>query len=213
MKNKELETKILQLADKAGIHGSRVFEVDKSIDTNMVNAYVTGFGGSKRIVLWDTLLEKLDDEEVLVVMGHEMGHYVLGHIVKDLLLTSAASFLLFYFLYKVAPFIQRKYKKRFGFKKLDDIASYPLFMLLFTFFTFVFDPISNGISRHFEKEADAFALKMTQNPHAGATTFVKLQQSNLANPYPGPIYIFLRASHPPIGERVAFFNKNLNKDD
>ena len=65
---------------RAGIDGGRVYEVDKSVDTKAVNAYVTGFGGTKRIVLWDTILQKLDNRELLFVMGHEMGHYVLHHV-------------------------------------------------------------------------------------------------------------------------------------
>ena len=80
MKDKALEAQILALADRAGIEGSRVYEVNKSVDTKTVNAYVTGFGSTKRIVLWDTMLAKLDEPEVLFVMGHEMGHYVLGHV-------------------------------------------------------------------------------------------------------------------------------------
>ena len=88
MKNKELERSIQSLASRAGIEGSRVFEVDKSVDTNAVNAYVTGFWQTKRIVLWDTLIKKLEEPELLVVMGHEMGHYVLGHVVRSILLSS-----------------------------------------------------------------------------------------------------------------------------
>src|SRR5215831_11748308 len=85
MKNKELETKILALAERAGIEGGRVYEVAKSEDTNTVDAYVTGFSGTKRIVLWDTTLAKLNEDEILFVMGHEMGHYVMGHVWKGIL--------------------------------------------------------------------------------------------------------------------------------
>ncbi len=92
MKNKELERSILALASRAGIEGSRVFEVDKSADTKAVNAYVTGFWQIKRIVLWDTLIKKLDEPELLVVMGHEMGHYVLGHVVRSILMSSIVIF-------------------------------------------------------------------------------------------------------------------------
>ncbi len=80
MKDKGLETQILSLADRAGIEGGRVFEVNKSVDTKAVNAYVTGLGATKRIVLWDTIIAKLEPRELLTVMGHEMGHYVLGHV-------------------------------------------------------------------------------------------------------------------------------------
>lgn len=80
MKDKQLEQKILHLASRAGIEGSRVFEVDKSADTNQINAYVTGIGATKRIVIWDTAIKRLDEDQLLFVMGHEMGHYVLHHI-------------------------------------------------------------------------------------------------------------------------------------
>ena len=89
IENKVLEAKILALAERAGIHGSRVYEVKKSVDTKTANAYVTGFLGTKRIVLWDTILNKLDDRELLFVMGHEMGHYALNHVVKGILFLSA----------------------------------------------------------------------------------------------------------------------------
>ncbi len=110
MKDKVLEAKILHLAERAGISGTRVFEVDKSQDTNMVNAYVTGFGHSKRIVLWDTIIAKLTPDELLFVMGHEMGHYVLHHIEKSIIFEFAMNFLLFLFL-STAPFVIKKNKK------------------------------------------------------------------------------------------------------
>jgi Zn-dependent protease with chaperone function len=89
MKDKALEADILRLADRAGIEGSRVFEVAKSEDTNAVNAYVAGFGSTKRIVLWDTILAKLNREQLLVVIVQEMGHYVLVHVWKSILSLSA----------------------------------------------------------------------------------------------------------------------------
>ncbi|MHB1558252.1 MAG: M48 family metallopeptidase, partial [Isosphaeraceae bacterium] len=88
MKDKALERRILALAERAGIEGGRVFEVEKSVDTKAMNAYVTGVFGTKRIVLWDTLIARLDEREVLAVMGHEMGHYVHGDVVRSILLGS-----------------------------------------------------------------------------------------------------------------------------
>ncbi len=88
IKDPVLEQKILALARRAGIDGSGVFEVEKSVDTNAVNAYVKGVFATKRIVLWDTLLAKLNTEEVLHVMGHEMGHYVLWHVVRSIVLST-----------------------------------------------------------------------------------------------------------------------------
>ena len=96
MKDKALEARILQLAERAGIEGSRVFEVAKSEDTKALNAYVTGVGGTKRIVLWDTIIATLAPPELLVVMGHEMGHYVLGHVWKLILFLSTVIMAMLY---------------------------------------------------------------------------------------------------------------------
>src|SRR5215469_5663215 len=102
MKDKALETQILDLAGRARIAGARVFEVEKSVDTKTVNAYVAGLGRTKRIVLWDTLLAKLEPRETLFVMGHEMGHYVLGHVLRMLALLSAVVLLGFAVVHLVA---------------------------------------------------------------------------------------------------------------
>ena len=88
MQDKKLEADILALAERAGIEGSRVFEVDMSRDTKETNAYVAGLGGTKRIVFWDTLLTQLNREEALFIMAHEMGHYVLNHVIWGCLVTS-----------------------------------------------------------------------------------------------------------------------------
>jgi STE24 endopeptidase len=206
MKDRALEAKILTLAHRAGIEEDKVYEVDKSKDTKFVNAYVTGFLGTKRIVLWDTLLEKMDEREVLVVMGHEMGHYVLDHIVQGILLATLPVLVGLYAVHFLSGILIRRYKERFGFDRLSDIASFPLLMLLGGVVSFVLTPVGLGFSRHIEHEADRFGLEITKDNHAAAMAFVKLQQENLANPWPGPIIKFLRASHPPLGERVEFAN-------
>jgi STE24 endopeptidase len=205
MKNKALEAQIVHLADRAGISDSRVFEVEKSQDTSTVNAYVTGFGSTKRIVLWDTIIDKLEPDELLFVMGHEMGHYVLHHIEKLIVYQFALSFLLFLFLNSASFFI-RKYKKQLHVKSLVDIASLPLLLLMAHLFFLATDPISNAYSRHFEHEADRFGLEITQNNEAAAEAFVKLQQENLGNPFPGPLFVLWRSTHPPLGERIQFCN-------
>ncbi len=207
MKDKILEQKILDLASRSGIEESRVFEVNKSVDTEAVNAYVTGIGQTKRIVLWDTIIDKLDEDELLIVMGHEMGHYVLNHITWGILIGSIGTFIMFYLVYRSSGYILRRFKNRFGFEKLEDIASLPLFIILIGFYSFVGQPFANGISRYFERECDKFTLELTRDNRAGAEAFVKLQHENLSNPRPGPIYRFFRATHPPIGERIDFFNR------
>ncbi|HEX4966160.1 MAG TPA: M48 family metallopeptidase [Thermoanaerobaculia bacterium] len=206
MKDKKLESQILALADRAGIEGSRVYEVDKSVDTKTVNAYVTGVGSTKRIVLWDTTLAKLSPPEVLLVMGHEMGHYVLGHVPQLVALASLLVLFGLWVIHRTAGSLIARYRDRFGFVQLSDVASVPLVILLFSVVSFILSPAVNAFGRHTEHEADRFGLEITRDNHECATAFVKLQQENLSNPRPSLLYKLWRSDHPPLGERIDFCN-------
>ncbi|MCB1067717.1 MAG: M48 family metallopeptidase [Simkania sp.] len=206
MEDKQLEQKILNLAEKAGISESRVFEVDKSSDTKMMNAYVTGMGASKRIVLWDTIIKGMDEKELLFVMGHEMGHYVLHHIWWGILFTSGMAILVMALIFLASKFFLKTCSKTMGFTELKDVASFPLIMLLYGFFSLVFTPVQNLFSQMEEREADRFGLEITHYNHGAATGFLKLTSSNLGYPYPGTFYMLFRSSHPSIGSRIEFFN-------
>ena len=206
MKNRALETKILQLADRAGIEGGRVYEVDKSTDTNALNAYVAGVGGTKRIVLWDTIIARLDEPQLLFVMGHEMGHYVLNHIWKELAVFSVIIAMLLYAVHRVAGAVIARQHTRFGFTDLSDVASLPLIMLLFSLAFFIVSPLALGVTRHFEHEADRFGLEITRANRPAALSFVRLQEDNLANPRPHWLVRLFRASHPTLAERIEFAN-------
>ncbi|MGE5234595.1 MAG: M48 family metallopeptidase [Acidobacteriota bacterium] len=207
MQDKALETRILALAERAGIQGSRVYEVDKSVDTNTVNAYVTGFLGTQRIVLWDTILAKLDPNQLLFVMGHEMGHYVLGHVWKTIGAVALAILLGLYVVHRTAGLVLRRYGARFGFSELADVASLPLLLLLFSLVGFALDPAILAFSRYTEHEADRFGLEITRDNRACGTAFVALQRENLSNPRPGLLYKLWRSDHPPLGERIDFCNE------
>ncbi len=206
MKNKALETRILQLADRAGIEGGRVYEVDKSTDTKTLNAYVAGVGGTKRIVLWDTIIARLDEPQLLFVMGHEMGHYVLNHIWKLLAVISVLIAVLLYAVHRTAGAVIARQHARFGFTELSDVASLPLIMLLFSLAFLVASPMALGINRHFEHEADRFGLEITRTNRAAALSFVRLQEDNLANPRPHWLVRLFRQSHPTLAERIEFAN-------
>jgi Zn-dependent protease with chaperone function len=206
MKDKALEGEVLAVAARAGVEGARVFEVEKSVDTEKVNAYVTGVGRTKRIVLWDTLLARLTPRQTKFVVGHELGHYVLGHVWINILISSALTLLGLYGVHRTSDFVLRAFGTRFGFDRLADPASMPLLMLLLSLFALLITPASLALSRHHEHEADRFGLELTHDNHAAATGFVALQQQNLGVPRPGWLYKILRASHPPIGERVDFIN-------
>ena len=207
MKNKELETKILALAERAGIEGGRVYEVAKSEDTKALNAYVAGFGATKRIVLWDTIIAKLDEDELLFVMGHEMGHYVLGHVWKTILFLSVLIIVTLYAIHRTAGWLINKFHRHFGFTELSDVASLPLIILLFSAYFLIISPVALAFSRHNEHEADRFGLEITRNNRAAATAFVKLQQENLGVPRPHILVKLWQASHPPLGERIDFSNE------
>ena len=206
MKNKALEANILALAERAGIEGGRVYEVAKSEDTKVLNAYVTGFGNTKRIVLWDTTIAKLDEQELLFVMGHEMGHYVLGHVWKTILFFAAVIMATLFAIHRTAGWLIGKYQHRFGFSELSDVASLPLILLLFSAYLFVITPGVLAFTRANEHESDRFGLEILQNNHSAATAFVKLQTENLGVPRPHWLVRLWQASHPTLGERIDFCN-------
>ena len=207
MKDRALEQRILTLAARAGIPGSRVFEVNKSEDTKTVNAYVTGVGTTKRIVLWDTILQKLNPDQLAFVVGHEMGHFVLHHVLAAILLITVVVTLALYAVHRLAGLLIRRFAGRFGFTSLSDVASFPLLLLLGGAVSFVLSPAVFAFSRHQEHEADRFGLELTRDNHAAATAFVRLQEENLSIPRPGWLIVLLRGSHPSLGDRVDFANR------
>ncbi len=207
MKDRALEAKILALADRAGIEGSRVYEVDKSVDTEKVNAYVAGLGGTKRVVLWDTIIKKLNERELLFVMGHEMGHYVLNHTPMLIGLGFLLILIGLYSIHRLADRMIKRWGDRFGFHDLSDVASWPLILLLFSLVNFVLTPGAMAIARQIEHQADVYGLEITRDNHAAATAFVKLQAENLSNPRPGLLYKLWNSSHPTLGERIDFCNE------
>jgi STE24 endopeptidase len=206
MQDKILEADVLATASRAGVEGARVFQVDKSVDTEKVNAYVTGIGNTKRIVLWDTLMRRLSPRQIRFVVGHELGHYVLGHVVVSIFVSWGLILLGLYGAHRTADLLLSRFGGRFGFTHLSDVASLPLLMLLLSVFSLLIGPATLALSRHHEHEADRFALELTHDNHGGATAFVALQRQNLAVPRPGWLFKLFRASHPPIGERVDFMN-------
>ena len=206
MKDRALEAKIAALADRAGIEGARIFEVEKSVDTKKVNAYVAGLLGTKRIVLWDTIIARLEEGQLLAVMAHEMGHYVLRHGQERLLAIWALVVLSLYAAYRACGALIRRYHARFGFERLDDIASWPLLSLIAGLVLLVTQPLFNAFTRHLEHEADRFGLEVTRDNRAMAEAFLRLQESNLDVPRPNPILHIVRDSHPSLGERIDFAN-------
>jgi len=206
MHDRALEARLLVVAQRAGIEGSRVYEVNKSEDTKLVNAYVTGIGGTKRIVLWDTMLERLEPDEIVFVLAHEMGHFVLHHTLAVILGAALLATLSLFAVHRVAGRLIGRHARRFGFDRVSDVASLPLLVLVGGVVSFLVMPAALAYSRWQEHEADRFALELTRDNHAGAMVFVRLQQENLGVPRPGLLYTLWRGSHPSFGSRVEFAN-------
>lgn len=207
MKDKVLEQKIMHLAERAGIENSRIYEVDMSADTNKVNAYVTGIGASKRIVIWDTAIKNLSEEELLFVIGHEMGHYVLHHLWWGMLVYTSITTLTLLLVYVTSRWFIQRWSNLMGFQEMKDIDSLPLIFLLYAFYAFLTSPLENKFSQMLEHNADTFGLELTHLNEAAATGFVKLSNTNLGYPWPGELYMTFRAGHPSIGARITFFNE------
>lgn len=206
MTDKQLEQEILELANRTGVGQSRVFEVDKSRQTKAVNAYVTGMFGSKRIVLWDTLLKAMPAREVKAVVAHELGHYVLGHVRLGVLMGGVSAFGGMFLLNLILKWFVALYGDRLEITHVTSLAAIPLVLLIVTLGELFMAPVSNAVSRYMEHEADRFAIELTRDPAAFSKAFVALQRENLSVPFPGWFYRTWRATHPSIGERITFGN-------
>jgi len=202
LRNTELQERILALAARAGIERGRVFEVDASVRTKGVNAYVTGLGGSARIVLWDTLLQRLNEREVLFVMAHEMGHYQEKHVPIGLGLSILGSLAVLLITDRGTRWLLARNGDRWEVRSLDDLASLPALMLVLAVVNFLGSPVESAISRTIESRADQFALRLTHDPEAGASSFIKLSELNLSHPSPPEFVELWMFSHPPLQKRI-----------
>jgi Zn-dependent protease with chaperone function len=208
-KDPELVTQIERVVQRAGlsIPPERMFWMKASEKTNAMNAYVSGLGASKRVVVWDTNIAKESIPEILSDFGHEMGHYVLNHIWKDLAFTAALLFVLFYLGFRCLGWMLKRWGSGWGIRGPDDLASLPALLLLLSIFNFAADPISNAYSRYIENQADVYGLEVTHGviPDAGqaaADSFQVEGESFLADPDPNPVNVFWFYDHPPISDRV-----------
>jgi Zn-dependent protease with chaperone function len=206
-----LTDRIEKMLGHAGltIPRSRIYEMDASAKTRTVNAYVSGWGASKRVVVWDTTLSKLNSDETLLVVGHEAGHYVLHHIPKEFALDETLFLLLLYLGFVGINRIVEREGARTGVEGVGDLASLPIVLLVLTLLVFVASPAINGISRHYEHQADQFGLEVAYgivaNPNsAEVQSFEILGEEDLEDPDPNPFIRFWLYTHPPLEERIRF---------
>ena len=204
LQDTHLRDRILALAARAEIPARRVDQVNKSVQTNKYNAYVSGFGPSQHIVLWDTTLRGMNEDEILFVTGHEIGHYKLGHIWKGIAFFSLLSLILFNLTWRLAGWLLRRFGASWGFTELHDLASMPLLLAVLSTVGFLCSPPFNAFSREIEHQADVFALEITHDNDAGARSYIKLASQNRSNPEPSAFVKWVQFSHPPLLERVRF---------
>ncbi|WP_299515119.1 M48 family metallopeptidase [uncultured Rummeliibacillus sp.] len=211
LQNKELEAKILALADQANIPSDHVYEVNMAEKTNALNAYVTGVGSNSRIVLWDTTLNRLTDKEILFIMAHEMGHYVEKHIYFGIAGYILLTFVGLWLTSKIMDWIILRYGQALKIKKIGDVSSIPLFLLVTSFLMFASSPLSNYVSRYQESRADEYAIKLTEDHAAAVSSFQKLTKAGLSEVNPPLLVKWFRYTHPPMLERInTVYEKNPN---
>jgi STE24 endopeptidase len=199
-----LRNDLVAEASRAGIENSRVYQVDKSKQTKTMNAYVTGIGPTARIVMWDTLLAKLDRDEVLAVMGHEMGHYVMRHLWTGIAFSVLVSFFGFWIGQRAYEWGVRRWGSRWSVRDARDAAALPWFLIISSVITFLISPITSGFSRHLEHQADVFGLELTHLNEPMASAFVKFAEDSKADPRPPRFIEWWRYSHPSLGRRIDF---------
>lgn len=206
-----LTARIEQMLDHAGLHipESRIFEMNASSKTRTLNAYVSGIGASKQVVVWDTTIRALGPDETLLVLGHEMGHYVLHHIPKEFALDEMVLLVLSFIGFRAVVRLVKRTGPRTGLEDMGDLASLPAVMLVFTVLAFIATPLFNGVSRHYEHQADQYGLEVAYgvvaDPNAAsARSFQALGDLDLSDPEPSPFIRFWLYTHPPIEERIRF---------
>ena len=203
LEDEELKERIKSLAVRAGIKVENVYKFDMSKNTKKANAAFTGMGKSKRILLGDTLLENYTADEIETVIAHELGHYKKKHIIKNLLIGTASSFLMLFLI----AYLYRVSLGWFDFKSITQIAALPLLSLWAMLVGIVLTPVTNIISRKFEYEADEYAVIETGKKKAFKETLEKLTDQNMGDKRPHPFVEWFFYSHPSIANRVSAIDK------
>lgn len=212
LQNKELEEKILAIADKANIPAEHVYEVNMSEKTNALNAYVTGIGSNSRIVLWDTTLNRLNEDEILFIMAHEMGHYVMNHIYVGIAGYLLLSLFGLFFIHLLMKMVIKRYGTLLKIHSIKELTAFPLFLILLGMLTFVSSPLSNTVSRYQEKSADMYAIEMTNDHEAAVRSFQELSKAGLSQVNPPALVKIFRYTHPTMFERILYLEEHGDKN-
>ncbi len=202
IEDESLREGITALAEKAGIHVSRVLRIDASKRSKHSNAYFTGIGRTKRIVLYDTLLEGMDRNEIIAVLAHEIGHWKKKHLLKMLAALEIFSLATLYLAFRLirSDFLLEVF--HIGASTL--FAKVILLAFLAGIVSLPLKPVMNFFSRRHERQADRASYELTHDPESMVHALVKLSKENLSNLHPHPLYVAMYYSHPPVLERIGF---------
>ena len=207
LKDKELEAKIENLLNEVGFKSSGVFSVDASKRDNRLNAYFGGLGATKRVVLFDTLVEKLTHNELLAVLGHELGHFKNGDILKNIGIMGVVMFVFF------AIFGNLPDELFLGLSLNNEpYAIIAVFMIFSPILSFFLMPLISMISRHNEYAADEFGSNLSTKEDL-VSALLKLANENKSFPLSHPMYIFFYYSHPPLVERFKELGYDVHNMD
>ncbi|QSH42007.1 M48 family metallopeptidase [Lentisphaerota bacterium ZTH] len=202
--DRELAKDIIEMLKQAGIKVKGVYKMDASRRTRHSNAYFSGLGRVKRIVIFDTLLEKLSHDELMAVLAHEAGHCRKGHVIKNLILFEILTAIGAFIAYEVLE--HTWLTQVFGLSQDTFFAKMVLFSFVASIVIWAMPLIFNTISRHFERQADDFAVKVLGTGKSLAAALVKLSADNLSNIHPQKLYARFHYSHPPEVERIRRLN-------
>ncbi|MFA5321226.1 MAG: M48 family metallopeptidase [Smithella sp.] len=205
IKDEELKEKITSLLAKVGLKAKGIFQVDEGKRSKHTNAYFTGIGKTKRIVLYDTLLASHSQEEILAVLAHEIGHWKKKHILKQLIFMIAASCVGLYLVYLLVNW--PPLYGAFGLKQTPVYAGLLLVSLYFSCIGFFFSPLGAFISRRYERQADKMATELVGTSEPMINALKRLAKDNLSNLHPHPMYVWFYYSHPPLIERIEYLQK------
>jgi STE24 endopeptidase len=202
IKDEALREKINSLMDKVGLKTKGIYQVDEGKRSNHTNAYFTGIGKTKRIVLYDTLLSSHTPDEIVAVLAHEIGHWKKKHILKQLTFMIAASLVLLYFVYLIVNW--KAIYTAFGLSYQPVYAGLFLVSLYLGAAVFFLSPVGAAVTRRYEREADRMAFELTGTSQPMIKALKRLAKDNLTNLHPHPFYVWFYYSHPPLIERIEY---------
>jgi STE24 endopeptidase len=205
MEDHPLAGRIRELAERQDLQVKGIFRMDAGKRSRHTNAYLAGLGRTKRIVLFDTLLEAHEEEEILAVLAHEIGHLKKRHLLKQLILSGTASAVLFYLAARVMAW--PGVYESFGFSGSTPYVGLLLVGFLWAPLGFFLSPLPMALSRRFEKAADRYAAKVMGGPAALIGALKKMVIHNLSNLFPHPLYVVFHDAHPPVPQRIAHLSE------